>query len=48
MKQVDEAIEAGADFTVSPSFNPKTVQYCLDNNVVKQEMDFGLKTLNFF
>ena len=59
IKQVDDAIEAGADFIVSPGFNPKTVQYCLDNNVtiipgvnnpslVEQAMDFGLKTLKFF
>ena len=59
IKQVDDAIEAGADFIVSPGFNPKTVQYCLDNNVtiipgvnnpslVEQAMDFGLKILKFF
>ncbi|GLT20022.1 ketohydroxyglutarate aldolase [Vibrio zhanjiangensis] len=59
IKQVDDAVEAGADFIVSPGFNPKTVQYCLDNNVtvipgvnnpslVEQAMDFGLKTLKFF
>lgn len=59
IKQVDEAIEAGADFIVSPGFNPKIVQHCLDNNVtiipgvnnpslVEQAMGFGLKTLKFF
>ncbi len=31
--QVDQAIEAGVDFIVSPGFNPRTVQYCLDKNV---------------
>lgn len=32
-KQVDEAIEAGADFIVSPGFNEKVVNYCLKKNV---------------
>ena len=31
--QVDAAVEAGAQFIVSPGLNPKTVQYCLDKNV---------------
>lgn len=57
--QVDEAIEAGVDFIVSPGFNPRTVQYCLDKNMpivpgvnnpslVEQAMDMGLRTLKFF
>ncbi|WED29411.1 bifunctional 4-hydroxy-2-oxoglutarate aldolase/2-dehydro-3-deoxy-phosphogluconate aldolase [Vibrio sp. DW001] len=57
--QVDEAIEAGVDFIVSPGFNPRTVQYCLDKKVtiipgvnspslVEQAMDMGLRTLKFF
>ncbi|RSD30450.1 bifunctional 4-hydroxy-2-oxoglutarate aldolase/2-dehydro-3-deoxy-phosphogluconate aldolase [Vibrio pectenicida] len=57
--QVDEAVEAGVDFIVSPGFNPKTVQYCLDKHVpiipgvnnpslVEQAMDMGVKTLKFF
>ncbi|MGX9521041.1 bifunctional 4-hydroxy-2-oxoglutarate aldolase/2-dehydro-3-deoxy-phosphogluconate aldolase [Vibrio mediterranei] len=57
--QVDQAIEAGVDFIVSPGFNPRTVQYCLDKNVpivpgvnnpslVEHAMEMGLRTLKFF
>ncbi|NLS13762.1 bifunctional 4-hydroxy-2-oxoglutarate aldolase/2-dehydro-3-deoxy-phosphogluconate aldolase [Vibrio sp. SM6] len=57
--QVDQAIEAGVDFIVSPGFNPRTVQYCLDKGVaivpgvnnpslVEQAMEMGLRTLKFF
>ncbi|MCL1142029.1 bifunctional 4-hydroxy-2-oxoglutarate aldolase/2-dehydro-3-deoxy-phosphogluconate aldolase [Shewanella gaetbuli] len=57
--QVDEAIEAGVDFIVSPGFNPKIVQYCLDKDfpiipginspsLVEQAMEMGLKTVKFF
>jgi 2-dehydro-3-deoxyphosphogluconate aldolase/(4S)-4-hydroxy-2-oxoglutarate aldolase len=57
--QVDEAIDAGVDFIVSPGFNPRTVQYCLDKNMpivpgvnnpslVEQAMDMGIRTLKFF
>lgn len=58
-EQVDQAIEAGVDFIVSPGFNPSTVQYCLDKGVaivpgvnnpslVEQAMEMGLRTLKFF
>jgi 2-dehydro-3-deoxyphosphogluconate aldolase/(4S)-4-hydroxy-2-oxoglutarate aldolase len=57
--QVDEAIDAGVDFIVSPGFNPRTVQYCLDKDMpiipgvnnpslVEQAMEMGLRTLKFF
>lgn len=57
--QVDEAIEAGVDFIVSPGFNPTTVKYCQKkgmpiipgvNNpsLVEQAMEMGLRTLKFF
>ncbi|SDG83539.1 2-keto-3-deoxy-phosphogluconate aldolase [Vibrio xiamenensis] len=57
--QVDEAIEAGVDFVVSPGFNPTTVKYCQQRNMtivpgvnspslVEQAMEMGLKTLKFF
>ncbi|SIR33760.1 2-keto-3-deoxy-phosphogluconate aldolase [Aeromonas sp. RU39B] len=57
--QVDEAIEAGVDFVVSPGFNPTTVRYCQQrgmpivpgvNNpsLVEQAMEMGLNTLKFF
>ncbi|MGD1392706.1 bifunctional 4-hydroxy-2-oxoglutarate aldolase/2-dehydro-3-deoxy-phosphogluconate aldolase [Vibrio harveyi] len=58
-EQVDQAIEAGVDFIVSPGFNRRTVQYCLDKGVaivpgvnnpslVEQAMEMGLRTLKFF
>ena len=57
--QVDQAIEAGVDFVVSPGFNPTTVKYCQQRNMpiipgvnnpslVEQAMEMGLKTLKFF
>lgn len=57
--QVDASIDAGVDFIVSPGFNPRTVQYCLDRGVtivpgvnnpslVEQAMEMGLRTLKFF
>ena len=58
-EQVDLAVEAGADFIVSPGLNPKTVAYCQQLNIpvipgvnnpslVEQAMSLGLKTLKFF
>ncbi|KHT65063.1 ketohydroxyglutarate aldolase [Photobacterium gaetbulicola] len=58
-EQVDQAIDAGADFIVSPGLNPTTVAYCQQKNVavipgvnnpslVEQAMSLGLKTLKFF
>ena len=58
-EQVDASIEAGVDFIVSPGFNPRTVQYCIDKDVaivpgvnnpslVEQAMEMGLRTLKFF
>mgnify|MGYP002579884108 CR=1 FL=1 len=58
-KQVDEAIEAGAKFIVSPGFDPEIVDYCLENNIpvlpgcitpseVAQAVKRGLKVVKFF
>ncbi|KLV08310.1 ketohydroxyglutarate aldolase [Photobacterium ganghwense] len=58
-EQVDQAIEAGVDFIVSPGFNPTTVKYCQQRNItivpgvnnpslVEQAMEMGLRTLKFF
>ncbi|NOJ05438.1 bifunctional 4-hydroxy-2-oxoglutarate aldolase/2-dehydro-3-deoxy-phosphogluconate aldolase [Vibrio splendidus] len=58
-EQVDASIEAGVDFIVSPGFNPRTVQYCIEKGVaivpgvnnpslVEQAMEMGLRTLKFF
>ncbi|MDE1253946.1 bifunctional 4-hydroxy-2-oxoglutarate aldolase/2-dehydro-3-deoxy-phosphogluconate aldolase [Vibrio aestuarianus] len=57
--QVDQAIEAGVDFVVSPGFNSTTVKYCQQRNIaivpgvnnpslVEQAMEMGLCTLKFF
>ncbi|NVD06455.1 bifunctional 4-hydroxy-2-oxoglutarate aldolase/2-dehydro-3-deoxy-phosphogluconate aldolase [Vibrio sp. JPW-9-11-11] len=58
-QQVDQAIEAGVDFIVSPGFNPTVVKYAQQRGVVivpgvnnpslvEQAMEMGLKTLKFF
>ena len=58
-EQVDEAIEAGAKFIVSPGLNPKVVKYCLDKNIpvlpgcatpseVETAIELGLKAVKFF
>ncbi len=58
-KQVDESIEAGVDFVVSPGFNPTVVKYCQQRGIpiipginnpslIEQAMDMGLSTLKFF
>ncbi len=58
-EQVDQACEAGVDFIVSPGFNPRTVQYCIDKGIpiipgvnnpslVEQAMEMGLRTLKLF
>lgn len=59
VEQVDEAIEAGSQFIVSPGLNPKVVQYCLDKNIpvipgcatpsdMEKALELGLKTVKFF
>ncbi|MCG9780619.1 bifunctional 4-hydroxy-2-oxoglutarate aldolase/2-dehydro-3-deoxy-phosphogluconate aldolase [Photobacterium damselae] len=58
-KQVDESIEAGVDFVVSPGLNPTVVKYCQQRGIpiipginnpslIEQAMDMGLSTLKFF
>ena len=57
--QVDQAIDAGVDFIVSPGLNPRIVQYCQARGVlmipgvnnpslVEQAMEMGLRHLKFF
>jgi 2-dehydro-3-deoxyphosphogluconate aldolase/(4S)-4-hydroxy-2-oxoglutarate aldolase len=59
LAQVDDAIAAGASFIVTPGFNPRVVQYCLDQSVpivpganapgfIEAAMEFGLDLLKFF
>jgi 2-dehydro-3-deoxyphosphogluconate aldolase/(4S)-4-hydroxy-2-oxoglutarate aldolase len=58
-EQVDQAVEAGATFIVSPGLNPKIVKYCVDNNIlitpgctnpsdVEQAIELGLDVVKFF
>lgn len=57
--QVDEAVAAGAEFIVSPGFNPETVKYCVAKNIMivpgcstcgemEQAMALGVNTVKFF
>ena len=59
LEQVNNAINAGAKFIVSPGFNPKIVDYCIDNKIliipgvntptmVEWALDRGLKVVKFF
>lgn len=58
-EQADRAMNAGAQFIVSPGLNPKIVQYCIDNSMpvtpgtqtpseMEQALELGLKTVKFF
>lgn len=58
-EQVDQAIEAGAQFIVSPGFNPKIVQYCIDRGIsitpgcvtpsdIERALELGLEVVKFF
>ena len=58
-EQVDKALEAGAEFIVSPGLNPKTVNYCKEKQVpiltevataseIEQALDLGLTVVKFF
>ena len=58
-EQVDDAIEAGARFIVTPGFNPEIVDYCLSKNIpivpginnpsgIEQALSRGLDVVKFF
>lgn len=58
-EEVNAALSAGAQFIVSPSFNPSICEYCLERGVpvfpgvnnpslIEQAMSMGLTTLKFF
>ena len=58
-KQVDEAVNAGARFIVSPGLNPTVVKYCIEKNIpitpgvatpseMEQAIDLGLNLVKFF
>lgn len=58
-EQVDDAIEAGVEFIVTPGFNPEIVKYAISKNVpimpgtatpgeMEQAMSLGLEVVKFF
>lgn len=58
-EQVDRAIHAGANFIVSPGFDPIVVKYCIEKNIpvtpgtqtaseMLAAMKLGLKVVKFF
>lgn len=58
-EQVDRAIDAGAQFIVSPGLNPKVVAYCNEKNIpitpgcanpsdIEQAIELGLEVVKFF
>jgi len=59
IEQVNQAADAGAQFVVSPGFNPRIVDYCVNRSIpifpgvnspagVEQGLERGLKVLKFF
>ena len=59
LDQLDAALEAGAQFIVSPGFNPKIVKACMERGVsifpgcssptdIEQALELGLRTVKFF
>ena len=58
-EQVDKAIDAGAEFIVTPGFDPEIVKYCVEKNMpvypgcttptdYHAALKFGLEVLKFF
>ena len=56
--QVKAAVDVGAQFMVSPGFNPKVVGYCIENDIaitpgistpsdIEAALEFGLEVLKF-
>ena len=59
IEQAQQAMDCGACFIVSPGFNPKVVQFCLDKGIpvtpgtstptdIERALDFGLDVVKFF
>jgi 2-dehydro-3-deoxyphosphogluconate aldolase/(4S)-4-hydroxy-2-oxoglutarate aldolase len=59
VEQARKAVDSGACFIVSPGFNPKVVQYCVENHIpvtpgtstptdIEKALDFGLDIVKFF
>ena len=58
-EQVDQAVQAGATFIVSPGLNPKVVRYCVEKNIpitpgcanpsdIEAAIELGLEVVKFF
>lgn len=58
-EQVDRAIDAGAQFIVSPGINPKVVEYCMERNIlvipgvatpseIEKALELGITDVKFF
>jgi len=59
VEQVKKATSAGAQFIVSPGFNPKVVDYCVENNIpitpglnnptqIEMALERGIQVVKFF
>lgn len=59
VEQVQKAIDAGAQFIVSPGFNPKVVKFCIDKNIpitpgcvtpteIEAAIEMGIDVVKFF
>ncbi|MHB1394905.1 MAG: bifunctional 4-hydroxy-2-oxoglutarate aldolase/2-dehydro-3-deoxy-phosphogluconate aldolase [Clostridia bacterium] len=59
VEQAQKAIDAGAQFIVSPGFNPKVVKFCIDNNIpitpgcvtpteIEAAIEMGIDVVKFF
>jgi len=59
IEQVKKAVSAGAQFIVSPGFNPKVVDYCIENNIlitpglnnptqIEMALERGIDVVKFF
>jgi len=59
IEQVKKAVSAGAQFMVSPGFNPKVVDYCIENSIpitpglnnptqIEMALERGVQVVKFF
>ncbi len=59
LQQAKDAVNAGAQFIVSPGFDEQTVEYCLENSIpiypgtstaseIQRALNRGLRTIKFF
>ena len=59
VEQVKKAVSAGAQFIVSPGFNPKVVDYCIENSIpitpginnptqIEMALERGIEVVKFF